>query len=245
MLLFLLLSDPLFSFPEMDTIIKVHDFKMGLNDTLVVSVENGDIYLMGSKEKKLRIKSLLIFPKGKKPIKQNIEIRKLLHKIIIKGKVKKPNKYLRTSFEISVPERAKISVMSDNGDIKIFGIRNEINARSINGDIICNKIEGRINLISNNGDIDFKEPKGILGCKCTNGDISGEIGKDIPDSIFLTVGNGSVSLKIKLRNPLIKAEAANGKIFSDFPYNIQAPSKRPTIIISASNGDIYIKKIQE
>ncbi len=240
MYLFLLLSYSIFSFPEMDTIIKVQDFKMGLNDTLNVSVESGDIYLMGWREKRLKVKSKVIF--SKKPRKPDIEIRRLRHKMIIKGKVKKPNKYSRTDLEIYFPAQSEVSVITDNGDIKIVGIKNKLIARSINGDITCKEVDGKITLTADNGDIDLKKSRGILLCKCTNGDISGEIGEDIPDSVYLAAENGSVSLKIKLRKPSIKAEVNNGEIFSDFPYNIQSPSKRPKIIISAFNGDIYIKK---
>ncbi len=220
MLLILLLSLSMFSIPEMDTVVVNKSLKIGPKDTLYISVDNGNISLIGTKGNKVKINSLLIYPRGKEFRRPELKVSKFPHKIVVEGKVKAPNMYSKTDLVVYIPENLLTVAVDVNGHVNIDGVH------------------GRITIQNTNGGIKFQGIRGTLSLKCTNGEVSGEVSRE--DTVIINSANGSVNLKIDAENPLIMVQAAYGEVYSDFPLNEQ--EGKPVIRIVASNGDVYIRK---
>ena len=217
MFLILLLS---FSMPLMDTVVVNKSLSIGPEDTLYISVDNGNISLIGTKGNKVKIKSLLIYPRGKEIRRPDLKVSKFPHKIVVEGKVKAPNMYSKTDLVVYIPENVVTMAVVVNGHVNIDGIN------------------GRITVQNTNGGIEFRGIRGTLSLKCTNGGVSGEVSRE--DTVIIQSANGPVNLKIDAEKPLIRVHAAHGEVYSDFPLNKK--EGKPVVRIVASNGDVYIRK---
>jgi DUF4097 and DUF4098 domain-containing protein YvlB len=113
------------------------------------------------------------------------------------------------SYRILLPEEARVSVATANGEVTVRGIHGRVEAHSVNGAVTVEEVEGAIDAETTNGSIRAgyrKAADGTHRFSTTNGSVR----------IYLPADAGGE----------IDAETVNGSIDVDFPITLTRTSRR-------------------
>jgi DUF4097 and DUF4098 domain-containing protein YvlB len=117
--------------------------------------------------------------------------------------------------EVTVPAGARLSARSVSGDVRIAGVRGEIEASAVSGDVEVRDAERRVKLSSVSGEV-----RGLrIGADVRANSVSGDVSlEDIGGEVDAQAVSGDVTLR-RVRAPRVRAQSVSGTLQYDGTYD--------------------------
>ena len=229
-------------------------FSMENSDNLILTNTNGNIAVdsWGKDTAKIEIRKVVYAHSESEAEtlydKIEIIIKKENYSIAITPRLS--IEHAAVDLHIFLPRMIKINLKleNENGEIKVQGLKGDMEIFTSNGDIHCSKTTGEFKIYTDNGDIVLEDISGRISAISCNGDIQCAIETLYNNSIsYFESTNGDIELTIPQSiSPAIYVRSANGDINSDFPvfHSRKEFEDKNGIKISlkTNNGDVSIKR---
>lgn len=207
-------------------------FNQGNN--LFVETRNGSVKIDSWKKEEIKIDGIkkARAETEKKALEMigNIEINILKDAGSVKIEAKEVNNSW-VDFNIRVPEKAKPTIKSKNGSIRIQNLEGEIKAETKNGSIELSGIKGKVEIFSKNGQLALKDIKSEkIKAETKNGGIKI---LDAKGKLKIISKNGFLGLNNILSNE-IEAKTKNGRI----EFSVNTLLKPSDMTLETKNGSL-------
>jgi hypothetical protein len=141
------------------------------------------------------------------------------------GPESRDNRWWSVSFEIFVPQKSDLTLITNNGGIGIFGVR------------------GNLNFTANNGALTLHDLGGKVQGKTTNGSVSIQLAglNWEGESLDVSTTNGSVNVSVPENySAHLEARAYSGSFKFDFPVTLPKPFERE-VVTDLGNGGVPLR----
>ena len=150
------------------------------------------------------------------------------------------------SVELTVPQRAVLSLTTRNGTITTEGTLGDIMARSTNGNLDVHKAAGKLDLETSNGSVTIDAALASVVAQTSNGNVrfSGSL---VKGSHALETSNGGVQVMLTPSAQFqFDARTSNGTVTNRFPELHAASGKAGSnrlagLVGSAASADVDLK----
>jgi len=183
---------------------------------LELSVENrnGNVIVRAWEKDSIDIFALKKTRSGKRELKKvNIKIDQT-GKMLIKSNYTDENARVSVNYEIKIPKGLVVEqVATENGNVRLSGVRGDAVAVSSNGKIAIEDVDGYVSATTKNGGIDITGTTGIAKASSANGTIRAEILNIRNGGVDFTLSNGNIRLHVaEGLNADIEMGTTNGKM---------------------------------
>lgn len=165
---------------------------------------------------------------------------------------------LQINYYVQVPNETSLTLGTSNGEVRVHGVRGQLEANTTNGDIQVGDVHGGVALVTTNGEIELTGIAGDATARTTNGSIVAEVRSVSPSGgIALTTTNGNVQTYFP--NDLkatLDAVTTNGRVAIAYPIMshgmMTSKSIRGTIngggakiSLATTNGNVEVRRQSE
>ncbi|MBN2244401.1 MAG: DUF4097 family beta strand repeat protein [Candidatus Aminicenantes bacterium] len=232
--------------PRLDEFHRILPMQSGT--TLSIDNPRGNVEIQGWEQEEAEILAEIFLPLphktnfrlawNLKPAEVDVDQFEDLIKITTIMKEDKESNYV--DYFIKVPESVKLKdIFVESGNVFIYDLYGEVVTEILSGDLEVDNFSG--SLIAN----------------VVNGSVQATIyDLRMEDKIMITTKEGDIAIYLEENVIMrVEAEALNGEVFSDFDLEEIKPQGKVTsqigkgeggiLSLSATNGDIWIKKINQ
>ena len=236
-----------------EKVIREKSFKISPDNKLLVDVDTGDLTITPWDKSEVYIKVI-----GNVNAEEKFDFEFSGDENEVKVYAEKKGGWgwfsnINLKFEIKVPKNFNVYASTSGGDVKIAGIKGDLNLKTSGGDIWGDRFEGNlsaktsggdINIFCNNakieaitsgGDIEV-EYTGInqgIECKTSGGDIDIKVPENFNANAQLKTSGGDVECRLKL-NEVVK--------ISDSKIEANINKGGNSLVAITSGGDITVYK---
>jgi DUF4097 and DUF4098 domain-containing protein YvlB len=165
---------------------------------------------------------------------------------------------LQINYYLQVPEESNLVLRTANGEVRVAGIRGNVDAATTNGDVRVENVKGNLDLLTTNGEVRLSDLEGGANAHTTNGSIVAEMRKLGPSG-WVSLGTTNGNVETYFANDLkatLKATTTNGQVSIDFPMTregvmtskmiqgtIQGGGAKITLV--TTNGNVEVRRLGE
>ena len=165
---------------------------------------------------------------------------------------------LQINYYVQVPNETNLTVETTNGDVRVHGVRGQVEANTTNGGISAGDVQGGVKLVTTNGEIELTGIAGDATAHTTNGSVVAEVRSVSPrGGIELETTNGNVQTYFPSDlKATVEATTTNGRVSTAYPITSQgvmtSKSIRGTIngggakiSLATTNGNVEMRRLSE
>ncbi len=201
-----------------------------------VNAQKADVILTGWNRPTISIKLRLV---AKHPERNVAEREVAYHQYalqVVNGQIELSNRFevpkgsgklqsqLKAIYEVSVPERALITLVNSFGDVRLTNLSGDVNVKFEFGKLSLDDVGGKLTITSTYGDIDGRNIDATLVCKAEKADI---LLRDLGGKVTLQSRYGKLTLLPATTLAALTVEAARTEIIINplridaFQYDLQ------------------------
>lgn len=200
---------------------------------------NGSIKVHGWANDDVQVKACIEAAAGSESeaiaLAQQVQITEGPGRIVASGASSNDRSWWSVSYEVWLPETAKVKMDASNGSISVDGVRGMLHFHTLNGSVKLSRVGGAIAGSTTNGSVTVElEGNGWKGSGMDVSTTNGSVRVNLPENFSANV----------------EASTVNGSLRTDFPVTVSGEIQKhltfvlgsggPSIKATTVNGSVHI-----
>lgn len=214
-----------------------HEFDARDLDVVEVSVESGDVRVVGDADTVVRVVIRIREGLGGIDEVARVDGERL---VLSSACPAFWSTFCEARYEVHVPSTMKVVARSENGDAVVSAVDAGSTIVSENGDVTGERLGGQVTMTTENGNALATEFGGdLLDVESRNGDVEVDAARP-PSSVTARSDNGDVAVRIPRGDELYAVSATTDNGEATTPVRTDPGAER-RIIAESDNGDVTVR----
>jgi|GEM_PF-2066890 len=156
---------------------------------------------------------------------------------------------LSSEFTVTIPERSRLQVISDNGSVVVHGIKADVQVKTAHGDVEAADLGGGLEVVNDDGSINLHRIEGPVNLRTAHGDV--EAG-DLGGTVDVACDDGDVTLSrvagaVKMRHSHGEvgiSQVAGAVHLTSGNTDVTASDIRGNLEIIGEHGSIRVERAE-
>jgi hypothetical protein len=217
------------------------------DSTFAAQTHNGSITVNGAEGSECRLKATIVAraatEEDAQALAEKTEVTLEPSGDKLTAKIDKPrlkmNQSISVSFDVNVPIRTDLELVTHNGAVVIADITGRVNATTHNGKVTAGNVSGSIVLETHNGAVDCTQISGDAQLKTHNGGVQASYSQAAPPvcNVSIVTYNGGIEFTAPPGfSAEVRAATHNGSVHTDLPVTVVGETSKSRIEGSIGTG---------